>query len=205
MGVYALYGIGVCVIHPLVQKLRKLGGMPRFVLWVACVLFVLSLSPLPRIFTQTIPWMKIALSGEDAATEVEQRIPDYFAKEQQQVAGFLKTRMSPNDQLFFWGNDVGMYFFAYKLPQTICLTATPFRSSYTPPEWKTTLLQQLANAPPKYIVVECGDAKPYITGSPLDSYHALLAWEGLKTFLTTHYVSDTTIGHFQVFRTPSEP
>ena len=47
---------------------------------------------------------------------------------------------------------------------------------------------------------EFGDAKPYITGSSLDSYHALLAWGGLKTFLSTQYVSDTTIGHFQIFR-----
>ncbi len=181
------------------KKLRKLGGGSRAVVWVVCVLCVLLLSPLPRIFTQTIPWAAMAITGGDAPAEVQRRIPDYFAEDELRVVNYLGSKMSGKDQLYFWGNDVGIYFFSNKLPQTICLTATPFRSAFTPPEWKAKLLRQLSEAPPKYFIAEFGDAKPYITGSPLDSYNALLAWGGLKTFLTTNYHADTTIGHFHIF------
>ncbi|MFI5201183.1 MAG: ArnT family glycosyltransferase [Candidatus Kapaibacterium sp.] len=179
--------------------LWKSGGVPWRLLWVLSVVCVLFFSPLPRIFTQTIPWASIALERNDAAAEVQHRIPGYFAEEDWQVANYLIDKMRPSDQLFFWGNDVTIYFFANKLPSTICLTATPFRTAFTPPEWKGTLLEQLAEAPPKYFVVEFGDARPYITGSQLDSYQALLAWPGLKTFIQKNYVNDTMIGHFRIF------
>ncbi len=182
------------------KKLRAMGGAARLAIGVVVILSILLLSPLQRIVTQTIPWTQIALSGTDAAAEVQQRVPDYFAEDEQQVASYLSKKMATADPLFFWGNDVALYFHTNKVPQTMCLTATPFRSANTPSEWKTTLLKQLSVTPPRYIVVEFGDAKPYITGSPLDSYQALLAWNGLATFLSTRYTSDTTIGHFRVFR-----
>ena len=109
--------------------------------------------------------------------------------------------MSVTDQFFFWGNDVGVYFFANKLPQTICLTATPFRTDFTPEEWKNKLLRQLADAPPKYIIAEFGDARPYITGSKLDSYQSLVAWKELSGWLAANYARDTTIGHLIFFKT----
>jgi hypothetical protein len=182
------------------QKLRKLGGAVRMGIIAVCVVAMLLLSPLPRLFTQTIPWAAFAISGNDAAAEVQRRIPDYFANEQHQVADYLRPRMSGNDQCFFWGNDVAIYFFSNTLPRTICLTATPFRSSSTPIQWKTKLLKQLSDVPPKYFIVEFGDPRPYITGSPLDSYQALFAWPRLESFLTSDYTSDTTIGHFHLFQ-----
>ncbi|HET6402925.1 MAG TPA: glycosyltransferase family 39 protein [Candidatus Kapabacteria bacterium] len=185
----------------LIRKLVKLGKSSRIgiILWVVCVPCVLLLSPLPRIFTQSIPWTRIALEHDDAAAEVQRRIPDYFSEEDRQVANYLRSTMKASDQLFFWGNDVAIYFFAHKLPSTICLTATPLRTAFTPPEWKATLLHQLADAPPKYFVVEFGDARPYITGSVQDSYQALLAWPELNTFLQNDYVNDTTFRHFHIF------
>jgi hypothetical protein len=192
--------MGLIALLQTLELLWKSGGVPRRAVWVVGVACVLWLSPLARIFSQTIPWAAIAFSEKDASAEVQRRIPDYFPAEQHEAADYLASRVAPNDQIFFWGNDVGIYFFSNTLPQTICLTATPLRTSFTPPEWKATLLAQLSSAPPKYIVAEFGDAKPYITGSPLDSYQSLLAWDGLESFLASKYVRDTTIGHFLIFR-----
>lgn len=190
--------IGLIALLQKLAFLWKPGGVVRQLLWVAGVSGILLLSPLPRIFTQTIPWSARFIHHEDAAAEVQRRIPDYFAEDDRQVAQYLRLKMKPSDQLFFWGNNVAIYFFSNKLPQTICLTATPFRTAFTPSDWKTTLLHQLATAPPKYFVVEFGDARPAITGSSLDSYQALLQWNGLQVWLMEHYGSDTTIGHFHI-------
>jgi len=48
--------------------------------------------------------------------------PDYLQRRQHQVANDdLSSKMSKSDQMFFWGNDVGIYFFSNNFPQTICL------------------------------------------------------------------------------------
>jgi len=182
------------------KKFLRRENIYRLAVSVALIVLVTLFSPLPRIFTQTISWPAIALSGENTAAEVQRRIPDYFAEEQQQVARYLDSKMASSDRLFFWGNDVGIYFFADRLPRTVCLTATPFRTSFSPPEWKDTLLRQLQSEPPKYFVVEFGDSRPAITESALDSYSALLQWKGLRVWLMGHYGVDTTIGHFRILR-----
>jgi hypothetical protein len=166
-----------------------------FVLLIATIF-----SPLPRLYTQSISWILIQLRGADAHAEVQRRIKDYFAEEQVSVANCLKTKGSGKDDLFFWGNDVGIYFFASKIPTTICLTATPLRTSWTPHVWRDTMMSQLQRSKPKYFLTEFGDAKEYITGSPLDSYKALLIWPELQRYLYNNYTPDTTIGHFEIFR-----
>jgi hypothetical protein len=176
------------------------GKIGKKVLSVVSIALAVECSPLVRIFSQTVPWTVFAISSQDAGAEVERRIPDYFAGEQHAVASYISAHTGVNDKIFFWGNDVGIYFFADKLPQTICLTATPFRTDFTPDEWKNELLAQLSKAPPKYFIAEYGDARPYITGSMSDSYAALIDWNGLDGWLAANYSLDTTIGHFLIFR-----
>jgi hypothetical protein len=169
------------------------------VISVLLMAVAIAFSPLVRIYSQTAPWTITAISSKDAAVEVERRIPDYYPTEQRSATSYMSKKMSASDQLFFWGNDVGVYSYANKLPQTICLTATPLRTDFTPPEWKDKLLRQLTDNPPKYFVVEYGDALPYITGSKLDSYGSLFEWGELSGWLTANYISDTTIGRFLIF------
>jgi hypothetical protein len=61
-------------------------------------------------------------------------------------------------------------------------------------------MQQLQETHPAYFVSEYGDAKPFITGSPLDSYESLQQWPELSNYLTSEYTPDTVIGHFRIFR-----
>jgi len=202
---WALTPFAAIAIQSLLERLNANWNSTTVLARAAIVLCLIALvigSPLSRIATQSIPWTVAAIRGNQPA-EVQHRIPDYFAKEQHDVASYLTARMQPRDQLFFWGNDVAIYFFAGRLPQTICLTATPLRTAGTPISWKSKLLSQLNSTPPKYFVAEFGDAKPYITGSDLDSYSALLAWPEMREYLVTHYTADTTIGHFFIFRKTS--
>ena len=164
------------------------------------LIVMLLLSPLARVATQSIPWSWIAITGRNASAEVQRRVPDYYAEDQHAVAKYLNEHMTNSDHVFLWGNDVAIYFFANRLPQTICLTATPLRTPFSPEDWKSALLNELRASPPKYWIVESGDARPAITGSPLDSYQALLQWAKLNDLLQMNYLPDTTIGHFALFR-----
>ncbi|HEY3876570.1 MAG TPA: glycosyltransferase family 39 protein [Candidatus Kapabacteria bacterium] len=178
----------------------KASILVRTVLALCLILAVALLSPLTRTVTQTEPWVAIALSGGDRAAEVSRRIPDYFAEDQKQVASYFDSHFHSSGDLFFWGNDAGIYFFTHSVPTTSCITATPFRTAFTPPAWKTSMLVALQRNPPLYAISEFGDSKPYITGSKLDSYQSLLQWKGMESFLDSHYRLDTTIGHFLIFQ-----
>ena len=166
----------------------------------ALVMLALVGSPLLRIFTQSAQWTMIALRQQNAGAEVHRRIGDYYADEQRAVGEYLKGCMSESDKLFFWGNDVAVYWYAGRLPQTICLTATPLRTAWTPQSWRDRMMSQLIAAKPEYFVTEFGDAKEYITGSSKDSYEAMMHWPQLGSYFTSNFVRDTVIGHYILSR-----
>ena len=62
------------------------------------------------------------------------------------------------------------------------------------------MMRQLIEANPKYVVVEFGDAKEYITGSKADSYQSLQQWSALATYVEAGYARDTVIGHYLMYR-----
>jgi hypothetical protein len=178
--------------HSGIQRVAKL------VLILVLVFAALFYSPLVKFAVQTVPWALVRASGKDAHQEVQQRTEEYFAADQAAVARYVKETV--RGDIFLWGNDVGIYFFADKLPTTLCLTATPFRTAWTPIAWKTMLIKQLGRQPPELFISEFGDAKGFITGSSLDSHAALEAWPELRSFLVERYRPDTTIGHFHLYR-----
>jgi hypothetical protein len=185
-----------------VQYFRKKreGSIKRQLMLAGALFLAVLMSPLLKVLSQTIPWTIVRLHTHDAEARVQRRIPDYFASEQREAGEYLKRKLRPGEQMFFWGNDVAIYKYAGRLPQTICLTATPLRSVWTPDDWKDTLSAQLKAQRPKYFVVEKGDEKQYITGSIYDSYSALIGWLRLRNILFNNYQFDTTIGHFMIYQ-----
>lgn len=154
-------------------------------------------SPLFKFPSQTLQWASVYISGKDPQLDIQERTQEYFAADQQRVARYVRSRNARS--IFVWGNDVGVYYFARMLPTTLCLTATPFRTEWTPQSWRDALLNQLMHQPSDFFVAEFGDAKDFITGSPDDSYEALTKWPALSDFVQSNYQPDTTIGHFYVY------
>ena len=166
---------------------------------VTTVLSALFFSPVPRIISQPIHWVYAQLSGQDVGKSVEDSYNKYFYKEQITLADTLSKTMQPTDQIFLWGNSVGLYFRTGKYPTTICLTNTPFVSPWTPASWKQAVISSLQRTPPKIFISEIGDDRAYITGDTLDSWQHLQQWSELKTFVETNYTERPTIGHFRIF------
>ncbi len=166
---------------------------------VSAVVAALFFSPVPRIISQPLHWVYEQLSGHDVGKSVEDSYNKYFYKEQITLADSLSKTLQQNDQLFLWGNSVGLYFRTNKYPTTICLTNTPLVSPWTPVSWKQSVLASLQQAPPKVFISEFGDERSYITGDTLDSWQHLEKWAELKTFVETNYTERPTIGHFRIF------
>lgn len=171
----------------------------------AGVLLVMFYSPLVQIYTQSFVFVKAALAGQDAERIVQHRIPTYTAYKQKEVGEFLRSLMThddqgkPTDQVFFWGNSVGVHYFSYTHPPTNILTNTPFITSWTHPRWRSEAIAELQKVRPRFVVIEWGDNREYISSTKLDSYQLMTRWDGLREFVFGEYQEIRRIGNFLIY------
>ena len=181
------------------MRMNKGERLLRYLLGGIAILFLFFFSTAPRIISQPLHFAYMRLTGADVAQDVQDQTPQYWYKEEQLVADYLNHMMKADDKIFVWGNSVGIYYFAEKYPTTICLTNTPFISSWTAQSWKKTMLDQLISKPPRFIIAESGDEREYISGSRKDSWQHLLEWLDLRSFVETKYKMNEELGHFKIF------
>src|SRR2546430_4532435 len=117
-----------------------------------------------RLISQPFFWTSMTIKGGDIAQRVQDLMPKYYYKEEIETADRLRPLLKPEDNIFVWGNSVGIYYFLGKYPTTICLTNTPLVTAWTPQSWKRTMVDQLKATPPRFFIAEFGDDRPYITG-----------------------------------------
>lgn len=184
------------------SSIRNLRGIQRSLRQTA-VLGITAIavfySPLVRIVTNPLYWAQLRLKGGDAGAAADSKFGGLYYADQERAASELKSALRPNETIFLWGNNVGLYFRTEVEPRTICLTNTPLVTSWTPQTWKDTLLRQLQSAPPRFFVCETNDARPYITGDTLDSRQHLEQWSELASFVHTNYHDWKTVGHFVIY------
>lgn len=182
-----------------IRRLAVFERLLRFAIGSVLILIALFYSPAIRIFTNPLYWGQLRMRGGDAARAADAKFGGLYSADQVEAARELKATLRPNESVFLWGNNVGLYFRLDVPPTTLCLTNTPFVTSWTPQAWKDTLLGQLRVSQPRFIVCETQDARPYITGDTLDSREHLQQWTALAEFVQSNYHDWKTIGHFVIF------
>jgi hypothetical protein len=181
------------------MRLKKKDRILRYALGYIGIAALFFFSTAPRIISQPLHFVSMRLAGADVAEDVQDQMPQYFYKEEQQVADHLHPMLKADDKVFVWGNSVGIYYFLDSYPTTICLTNTPLISSWTPESWKYTMLAQLREMPPRFFIAESGDERDYISGSKIDSWQHLLDWSELRDFVEKNYTMKEELGHFRIF------
>jgi len=202
-----LEAVAILALIPLVVYLwKKLRGIETwigrtlgYVLAGAALIAILFFSSFSGIASQTLTWLVSRAQHVDVTERIQSSIERYYPHDQKLVAQFLKPRMMPDDQVFLWGNDQGLYFELDRVPQTICLTNTPFATTWTPTSWKNTLLSQLQQNAPRYIILEWGDTRDYITDAESDSYHLITRLPALVSYIESNYKPLATVGHFMIY------
>ncbi len=199
--------LAILAIIPFVVYLwRKIREVPAWIsrtagyaIAILATVAILFFSSFSGIASQTLTWLWAKAQHVDVTERIQASIERYYPYDQKRVAQFLNPRMAPSDQVFLWGNDQGLYFAMDRLSQTICLTNTPFATTWTPASWKQTLLQQLQHQPPRFIIVEWGDTRDYITDAESDSYHLITRLPSLVDYIEANYKPLATIGHFMIY------
>ncbi len=172
---------------------------PSYRKYVYALLIIFTLPPLYRIGSQPLRWMIVELAGMSRAQVVERTHERYPLKEMQLLAEKYSPTLSSNDNVFFWGNHVGVYFYLDKLPTTLTLTNTPLVTSWSPQHWRDTMMTQLRRSSPKLFITERRDFKGFINFTEMDSWENLQAWDSLRIYLDSNYTYDDSVGVYRIF------
>ncbi len=181
------------------MKMKTSDRILRYFIGCITIGILLFFSTAPRIISQPLHFTYMHITGADVAQDVQDQMPQYYYKEEQQIADRLYPLMKPEDKIFIWGNSIGIYYFLRKYPTTIVLTNTPLITFFTPQSWKDSVLAQLKADPPRFFIAEFGDEREYISGSRGDSWGHLLEWAELRDFLGSYYEKKEEFGHFRIF------
>lgn len=172
---------------------------PSYRTFVYALLIIFTLPPLYRIGSQPIRWTFVELAGMSRAQVVEDTHEHYPLKGMQQLADKYSPMLTTNDNVFFWGNHVGVYFYLDKLPTTLTLTNTPLVTSWSPKSWRDTMMSQLRRSSPKLFITERRDFKGFINFTEMDSWENLQAWDSLRVYLKQNYTYSDSVGVYRVF------
>jgi hypothetical protein len=192
---WAMAPLAIAGLVELYHSIRNnVHGVKRFALYTLVVL--LMMPPLYRIASQPFRWAVVRLFGIQEGQTLRQHYP---LDDMQNLAKKYASRLSIHDNIFFWGNHVGVYFYLDKLPPTLLLTNTPLVTRWAPQHWRDTMMRQLQRSAPKLFITERGDYKSFINATELDSWGTLQAWDSLRTYLESNYLYYDSIGAYRVF------
>jgi hypothetical protein len=116
------------------------------------------------------------------------------------AAAYARTTMRPEEGLFVWGFEPGVYLLSGRWPPTRFHFAVPLVSPWTPAAWRRELLRDLTARPPSLVMVLRNDAIPWASGRADDSTAQLARFRELAAFIAQNYRYERRIEDFAVFR-----
>jgi hypothetical protein len=177
------------------QKILRYGAL------VGVIMLALFYTPLIRI-DNSIHLTSDLLRGKNSFQYIQDHTPDYYYKDIRAVAYTLGPILKPQEDIFVWGESVGIYFYLQRLPTTICLGSIGLSDpSYTPKSWREKVLYALEQYSPAYIIVQLPEnsytaATMFTPG--LDENRPLEVWPELNSFVRSHYTQRWAFQHFQI-------
>ncbi len=124
--------------------------------------------------------------------------PGSPAGPRRRAADWIRSHTGELDTIFVWGFEPGIYQQSGRRPASRYIYNVPQRVEWDADPARATLLSDLRANPPAAVVVQSGDALPWVTNNDEDSRSALSGFPELEGWLRTGYVSAETIGPFEI-------
>jgi hypothetical protein len=120
--------------------------------------------------------------------------------DQMAVIDYLKQDSAPQDRVYVWGTAPAINFLSQRAPATRFVSNLGLISPWGLAYWRTELVQDLKQNPPRFIVVERHDAIPGVSYSVLDSEQMLQHYPALAEILSTRYQPVQNFTDFEIYR-----
>ncbi|WP_343080813.1 ArnT family glycosyltransferase [Ostreiculturibacter nitratireducens] len=140
--------------------------------------------------------------GEDPVPRWEKDFPldHYNFSDMRQLSATLDELRAPDETLFLWGYDTGIYLLQRTPPRHRYPYSWPLVVNFHDGRYTQDLLDRLRSSPPDIILVQKQDEVPLVTGHRLDSREMLDAFPELKSFLTGRYRLLRTLSRYDIWR-----
>ncbi len=138
------------------------------------------------------------LTGQQTRAELyaSQAIQDEI-----EVAEYIRSRTTPDEPLWVWGNHSLMYYWADRRSPTRFIFNSPLMAAIGPndfqPRWKQEVLEALYAHPPTYIVITYYDRTWFDYENPVEQFQKI---PGYQSFLDRYYRQETFLGRFAIHR-----
>jgi Dolichyl-phosphate-mannose-protein mannosyltransferase len=127
------------------------------------------------------------------------RVADYNLDADRQVAIELGQRVAPGGKVFVWGFEPAIYWMSGRDSASRYIYDVPQRVSWSKERARRELIQDLAQNPPRMIVVQHGDRFAWVTGDNHDSAEAVEGFPELDLLLERDFAFATTIEDFDLY------
>ncbi len=161
-----LITVGLIEIYNYIRLRRS--SIQRIIIY--CIVVLLMMPPLYRVASQPLRWGFVSLTGMSRSEIINNSKEYYPIKAMQELATIYSPKLSPTDEVFFWGNHIGVLFYLDRLPVTNVLTNTPVVTAWSPIKWRESMMIQLRKTSPKLFITERRDFKGFINGTDMDSW-----------------------------------
>lgn len=112
---------------------------------------------------------------------------DYSFPDTLKFSNMLSEIRQPDEDIFIWGYETGLYFLQETPPKYRYPYIWPFSVDFYDGRYTSDLLDRLKRSPPKYFVVQKNDATPWVTGHGLDSQKILQNHLDVNNYLIENY------------------
>ncbi|WP_136637359.1 ArnT family glycosyltransferase [Pseudooceanicola onchidii] len=126
--------------------------------------------------------------------------PDFDVVATQDFARLMTAYRVPGDSLFVWGYETMLYLLAQEPPRYRYPYAWPFVVDFHDGRYSADLMDRLRADPPRHIVVQDGDATPWVTGRPQSSAEYLQLFPELKDFIEAGYEQVEATDRFRLLQ-----
>lgn len=133
------------------------------------------------------------------------RVADFDLDSDLAAAREVGARTEPSDSVFVWGFEPAIYWLSERRPASRFIYNVPQRAQWQRDTARALLLQDLAKALPRVVVIQSGDVFPFVTGDALDSRESLAEFPELDELISREYSYATTVRDFELYeRRPTE-
>jgi hypothetical protein len=133
----------------------------------------------------------------DAAST--RRLAAYSNAANEEVARWVGEHTPAGSRLFVWGSEPSLYGLSGRIPASRFVYDEPLRAPWSRDATRAELMADLEQHPPAAIVVQRGDAFPFLTDSALDSAEELEQFDALERLLRASYERAVTFEQFDVW------
>ena len=124
---------------------------------------------------------------------------DFSSRATINVAKYIKSKTSPDQKVFIWGFEPGVYFLSQRMNATRFIYNFPLYGPNASTALKQEFIKDIQAQKPTYILILRNDNMFHVTGTDNDSWIEFNRFNEFYNFVIENYQFETSIEDFEIY------